>query len=423
MPSHRFAPRSAALQTAFAALVAAAGSALAADYYVSPRGSDANAGSSGAPWATLQHGADQLRAGDTLNVMPGTYNEKLYINRSGAPGRPITIKSATKHAAVINGRKVKGDNLIYMEDRSFVRIIGFDLTENTGVRDGSGIRFSGQGGGIEIRDNKIHGIEGKDAMGITIYAHKRRPLDGLIIDGNEIFDCEPAKSEALTLNGNITNFSVTNNIVRDVNNIGIDFIGGEESEAGGVPRSGVCRGNQVYRANSNYGGGYAAGIYVDGARDIVIEGNTVSGCDLGIEIGSENKGIAVTGIVVRKNRIFKNEKAGIAIGGYDEDVGTVTDCTIEGNALSDNGQNRKAQGELWIQWASGNTIRNNTFYGTSGKPLLTAEPGGVGNTLENNTWYSDGGAEFIWGGIELDSFEAYRATSRQGKGSTFKKPN
>ena len=53
------------------------------------------------------------------------------------------------------------------------------------------------------------------------------PISDLVIDGNEIYDCEPATSEALTLNGNVDGFAVTNNVVRDVNNIGIDFIGGE----------------------------------------------------------------------------------------------------------------------------------------------------------------------------------------------------
>jgi len=48
-----------------------------------------------------------------------------------------------------------------------------------------------------------------------------------VIDGNEVYDCDPAPSEALTLNGNVDGFQVTNNVVHDVNTIGIDAIGGE----------------------------------------------------------------------------------------------------------------------------------------------------------------------------------------------------
>ena len=79
----------------------------------------------------------------------------------------------------------------------------------------------------------------------------------------------PAPSEALVLNGNVTGFQVTGNVVRDVNNIGIDMIGGEtdiQPNPALVARNGIVRRNVVVAANSNYEGGYAAGIYVDGGR-------------------------------------------------------------------------------------------------------------------------------------------------------------
>jgi hypothetical protein len=63
-------------------------------------------------------------------------------------------------------------------------------------------------------------------MAITLYNSdqkaSRRPL---IIDNCTLYDCEPAWSEALTLNGNVEQFEVTNNRVCNMNNIGIDFIG------------------------------------------------------------------------------------------------------------------------------------------------------------------------------------------------------
>lgn len=62
-------------------------------------------------------------------------------------------------------------------------------------------------------------------MGITIYGASDTPISDLIIDGNEIYN-QTTTSEALTLNGNVMGFQVTNNFVHDVNNIGIDFIGG-----------------------------------------------------------------------------------------------------------------------------------------------------------------------------------------------------
>src|ERR671925_630190 len=42
-------------------------------YFVSPTGNDNNAGSSAAPWLTLQHAADKVVAGDNVTVEAGTY--------------------------------------------------------------------------------------------------------------------------------------------------------------------------------------------------------------------------------------------------------------------------------------------------------------------------------------------------------------
>ena len=46
----------------------------AADYYVAPAGSDSNAGTLAAPFATLQKGADVAVAGDTVYIRGGTYS-------------------------------------------------------------------------------------------------------------------------------------------------------------------------------------------------------------------------------------------------------------------------------------------------------------------------------------------------------------
>ena len=49
--------------------------AYGADYYVATNGSDAAAGTLGAPFETIQHGVDLLGAGDTLHVRGGRYHE------------------------------------------------------------------------------------------------------------------------------------------------------------------------------------------------------------------------------------------------------------------------------------------------------------------------------------------------------------
>src|SRR5450432_3105069 len=63
----------------------AAGSTHAAEYYVSPTGSDTNAGSMAAPFATIQKAGTVAAAGDTVWLRAGTYfnTQQITISKSG----------------------------------------------------------------------------------------------------------------------------------------------------------------------------------------------------------------------------------------------------------------------------------------------------------------------------------------------------
>lgn len=78
-------------------------SATAAEYHVSPRGSDTNPGTASEPYATLQASVDKLQAGDTLWVHDGVYRESVSFPRSGRPDAPITVKAAVGERAVVSG--------------------------------------------------------------------------------------------------------------------------------------------------------------------------------------------------------------------------------------------------------------------------------------------------------------------------------
>ena len=46
---------------------------LPSTFYVAPAGNDKAAGTSAAPWKTLQHAVDAIHPGDIINVESGTY--------------------------------------------------------------------------------------------------------------------------------------------------------------------------------------------------------------------------------------------------------------------------------------------------------------------------------------------------------------
>ncbi len=70
--------------TVLAVLLLAGGQARAADYYVSTSGNDSNNGTSEATaFRTIQKGADVAKTGDTVIVLPGTYNGSLTQTKDG----------------------------------------------------------------------------------------------------------------------------------------------------------------------------------------------------------------------------------------------------------------------------------------------------------------------------------------------------
>ena len=186
---------------------------------------------SGGDFTVIQDALDAAMPGDTVVVHEKLtpYFERLVFPRSGNAGSGfITLQAAAGEQPILDGTGVAGDqSMILIDSQSYLAVVGFEIQNNLGVTDGSGVRIVGAGSHLEIRDNRIHDMRGRNAMGITVYATEPTAISDLVIDGNEIFDCEPATSEALTLNGNVDGFVVSNNRVHDVDNIGIDCIGGE----------------------------------------------------------------------------------------------------------------------------------------------------------------------------------------------------
>ena len=65
------------------------GRAMAADYYVSPKGNDVSPGTKAQPWATLGKACAVAGAGDTVYLGAGTYRETLRPGKSGEAGKPV----------------------------------------------------------------------------------------------------------------------------------------------------------------------------------------------------------------------------------------------------------------------------------------------------------------------------------------------
>ena len=109
------------------------GAARASIYYVSPSGNDSGSGSSGSPFATIQHAADIVSPGDTVIVEDGTYtssaNQVVDLTKGGsASGGYVTFESQNPWGAVLDGQ---GEStywgFLFESGVSYVKVQGFTV--------------------------------------------------------------------------------------------------------------------------------------------------------------------------------------------------------------------------------------------------------------------------------------------------------
>src|ERR1700722_10422760 len=356
--------------------------------YVSTTGSDSNSGTQTAPWRTVQHAADSARAGSTVNVRGGTYEERVSINASGnASEGYITFRSYPGETAVLDAGHLVPEGrsgVLTIHNKSYVRIEGFEIRNYRTAEHRLtplGISVIGAGSHIELLHNNVHHIEqnfqGRDApgrggngFGIAVYGtDANTPISELVIDGNEVHHLKTGSSESLVVNGNVTHFRITHNTVHDNNNIGIDVIGFERTApnpAVDQARDRVVSENLVYnitsRGNPAYGNEQNSdGIYVDGGTRVLIERNVLHDVDFGIELASEHKNRATSYITARNNLIYHCNAAGVSIGGYAPERGHTDHCTVVNNTLYDNDTSATGSGEFQMQWNMADDIFENNI--------------------------------------------------------------
>jgi parallel beta helix pectate lyase-like protein len=359
-------------------------------FYVSTTGADSNPGTQTAPWRTIQHAADTVRAGSTVNVRGGVYEELVSIKASGnATDGFITFRSYPGETAVLDAEHFAPDGrsaIWTIHNKSYVRIEGFEVRNYRTAEHRLvplGISVMGAGSHIELLKNNVHHIEqtfnGRDApghgangFGIAVYGtDAKTPISELVLDGNEVHHLKTGSSESLVVNGNVTNFRITHNVVHDNNNIGIDVIGFERTApdpAVDQARDGVVSGNLVYsitsRGNPAYGNEQNSdGIYVDGGTRILIEQNVMHDVDFGIELASEHKDRSTSYITARNNLIYHCHTAGVSIGGYAPERGHTDHSTVVNNTFYENDTSRTGSGEFQMQWnMADNVFANNVVY-------------------------------------------------------------
>jgi len=427
------------LATLAAALLLAAGAdaARAGTYYVATTGNDAAAGTLAAPWRTINHAAQVAVAGDAVFVRGGTYKEAVTVAHSGnASAGPITFRNYAGESPVVDGTGVAccgGDvrGLFDLESRSYVTIQGFEIRNfksTSSAEEPAGILVRGSGSNIQILDNKVHDIvttaEGNNgnAHGIGIYGNATTPYAYVTLSGNEVYGMKTGWSETITLDGNVTHFTVTNNVVHDNDNIGIDAAGWWGMGPSGHDQAmiGTIAGNTVYNITSLHNAAYAGGlgadaIYCDGCTQVTIERNLVHDADIGIEAASEVKGHVASAVTIRDNLVYDTGLVDITIGGYASNVGGSDSITIVNNTLA---QSAAAQGNgLQVQYKATNNVFKNNIVALANQGSLLyyfTKPSAAPAAMDDNLyWSAAANPSWVWKDINYTSLATFRTASAQ----------
>jgi hypothetical protein len=159
---------------------------------VAVSGNDGNAGTSTAPWRTIQHAADVTSPGDTVIVLDGVYTggaNVVTISRSGTAGAWLVFRAANRWGAIIDGQN--NSSVVGFEiNGNYIRVEGFEVrnTSRTGIEAYGNREDIAGNHDIIVTQNHIHDIghictgSTGGIVGVDAYS------DNLVIERNVIHD-------------------------------------------------------------------------------------------------------------------------------------------------------------------------------------------------------------------------------------------
>jgi uncharacterized protein YjdB len=361
---------------------------------------------------SIQNAVNSAASSDRVVIHAGTYSQNVSIvSRTN-----LTITSAGDGEVIIQGNGTDA-NTFWVQNSSSITISYLTIKNTRKLVWSVGISVIGTGNNIQIIGNKLtdisyrsgaydptdnpdnHGAQFQGVNAISVTGdNASTAITNVIIRDNEVSYCMTGWSEAIALKGNVNGFTVENNKVHHITNIGIDAFG-----LGTYPtittnnqaRNGTIIKNEVYNCICNYTDNGA--IYVDGGLSISIMNNKVYNSKYGITIGCENQMNKPDGatefIEVRNNLVYNNSRAGIMVGtGGDDDgqQGITRNCKVTGNTFVKNATSDQWASEVMLQNANNIEFYNNIFYGLWPQ-IGTVNNGSVSNTFGHNIFFSGTG--------------------------------
>jgi hypothetical protein len=320
-------------------LLAATTPATTYNYYVSPTGSDSNAGTSSTkPFKTLARAAKAAtKPSTTVWVAPGTYTGGIKTTYSGTSSGRIYWVSTTKWGAKV----VPGSTSVIWDNRgSYVNIVGFDIDGSTKPTVTHGVYMGGSYSVVQA--NHVHHI----AKSATCSSGGGSAINTDAYYGG-VYD------------------DVIGNLVHDIGPASCKYIQGIY-----ISTSGSVKNNVVYRV-----GEAAIHLWHD-ANHVTITNNTVASSHYGLIVGGGDFYRLRTGdnYTVVNNNIFIDNGYGISEQGTTGKNNSYSNNLLYGNSVAislKNGltaKNTVSSNPLFVSYSKTMTTPN--FHLTSSSPAI-----------------------------------------------------
>ncbi len=352
--------------------------ALDADtFFVALDGDDANPGSYDRPWATLNHAAETLRAGQTVYVRGGVYalERQVRFKNAGAQGAWITYAAYPGETPLFDAGAVQiGPPQNYPHDKGtlniegvgYIRVIGLGVRRSyqmgITVRDSQHIEIVNNrtdttfGPGIGVWDSNADG-KGTEYIKVLGNTVTRANTWEMLPEGYKR-EGEPPH-EAISIAG-AQHFEVAYNYVYDTDKEGIDI---KE-----VSKHGTVHHNYVRGADRQ-------GLYIDawfGAiEDIEVYENVVHRCRMSGMILSVENGKSVSNVRIHHNLFFENLGTGFFFSRWGD--GPRTDIQIYNNTIYCNGIGAPGAGARYYWMTGGLYLFSNNLAGIDIRHNIIAE--------------------------------------------------
>jgi hypothetical protein len=374
-----------------------------ATHFVAVDGNDNGPGTAERPWATINHAAQQVGAGDTVVVRGGRYvlPAQVRLRNSGRPDAWITFIGYPGEVPILDAHTVQRPSPVALNNGAF------QIEGVSHVRVANLTVINSHDAGFTVRDSSNidlinNSTKGTFSSGIAVWDtnHDRKGTEHIRIIGNTIvkatiWDLAPPDElgrsepphEALSIGGAV-NFEVAYNHVHDSGKEGIVIK--ETSKRGKVHH------NLVHRMDRQ---GIYVGAWFGELSDVEVFSNVIHDCrGAGLVLSVEN-GKSTKNISIHSNLIFNNDGSGLYFSRWGVD-GARHDIKIFNNIFYHNGYGPPKAGQTYYWHTGGLYLYSTNVYGVS---------------IGNNVFSDNRGFQIGYSDLFVRDGRSWQAVAREKK--------